>query len=221
MFICIDIHDIRKQLETLAGPPEGLSEGQQRTHDRLLDAAAAQFAEYGYRRTNIADVAEAAGVAKGTVYLYFSSKIQLLMASVAREQLALLPEMERAMELPPHERLEAYVKTLIRFTVTSPLSAGLIRGDQELSAAVADAEDEGILLDPAEEISMVAGLVADTAPGLPVRERELLSQVLLVVTTLPAHVSELGGLLGLPADDFVDTYARILARGVAAHRPEH
>ncbi|RMF21271.1 MAG: TetR/AcrR family transcriptional regulator, partial [Deltaproteobacteria bacterium] len=42
--------------------------------DRLVDAAASVFIEQGYRRTQMADVAAAAGIAKGTLYLYVESK---------------------------------------------------------------------------------------------------------------------------------------------------
>ncbi len=42
--------------------------------ERLLGAAAVVFARDGYRHASVADVAEAAGVAKGGVYLYFESK---------------------------------------------------------------------------------------------------------------------------------------------------
>jgi AcrR family transcriptional regulator len=41
---------------------------------QLIDAASAVFIAQGYRRTQMADVAEAMGVAKGTVYLYVESK---------------------------------------------------------------------------------------------------------------------------------------------------
>ena len=44
---------------------------------RLLEAAAEQFAERGFDVTNIDQVALAAGVAKGTIYNYFSSKEEL------------------------------------------------------------------------------------------------------------------------------------------------
>lgn len=40
----------------------------------LVDAATAVFIDQGYRRTQMADVAEALGVAKGTVYLCVESK---------------------------------------------------------------------------------------------------------------------------------------------------
>ena len=42
--------------------------------ERLVDAATRVFVEQGYRRTQMADVADALGVAKGTLYLYVESK---------------------------------------------------------------------------------------------------------------------------------------------------
>ena len=49
-------------------------------HARLVEAAGAVFAEKGYASTRVADIAERAGVGKGTVYEYFSSKEELLFA---------------------------------------------------------------------------------------------------------------------------------------------
>lgn len=48
----------------------------------LLDAAIVVFAERGYRNTRIDDVAEAAGVTKGAVYHYFSTKEELLLNAI-------------------------------------------------------------------------------------------------------------------------------------------
>jgi AcrR family transcriptional regulator len=44
----------------------------------LLEAAARVFAEKGVSRATVSDITEAAGVAKGTFYLYFDSKDHLL-----------------------------------------------------------------------------------------------------------------------------------------------
>jgi len=46
----------------------------------ILDAAVKVFSDKGVSKATVADIAEAAGVAKGTVYLYFGSKEQLLGA---------------------------------------------------------------------------------------------------------------------------------------------
>src|SRR5690242_2038469 len=51
--------------------------------ERLVDCAARVFIEQGYERTQMADVAAALGVAKGTLYLYVESK-EALFDLVAR-----------------------------------------------------------------------------------------------------------------------------------------
>jgi AcrR family transcriptional regulator len=58
--------------------------------EQLVDAAAAVFIEQGYARTQMADVAAALGVAKGTIYLYVESK-EALFDLVARHVDALRP----------------------------------------------------------------------------------------------------------------------------------
>src|SRR5438093_4646249 len=51
--------------------------------ERLIDCAADVFIDRGYRRTQMADVAAALGVARGTLYLYVESK-EALFDLVAR-----------------------------------------------------------------------------------------------------------------------------------------
>lgn len=48
--------------------------------ERIIAAAARFFGEKGYHNTTTAEIAEAAGVAAGTIYIYFSSKEELLVA---------------------------------------------------------------------------------------------------------------------------------------------
>ncbi|MEZ4220336.1 MAG: TetR/AcrR family transcriptional regulator [Polyangiaceae bacterium] len=52
------------------------------THRRLLEAAASHFARRGLERANLDEVVRAAGVAKGTLYNYFSSKEELFFAVI-------------------------------------------------------------------------------------------------------------------------------------------
>jgi TetR/AcrR family transcriptional regulator, transcriptional repressor for nem operon len=52
--------------------------------EQILDAAERVLVERGLAATTMADVAEAAAVAKGTVYLYFESKAELLAGLRAR-----------------------------------------------------------------------------------------------------------------------------------------
>jgi AcrR family transcriptional regulator len=48
--------------------------------EKIIAAAAKFFGEKGYHNTTTAEIAEAAGVAAGTIYIYFSSKEDLLVA---------------------------------------------------------------------------------------------------------------------------------------------
>jgi AcrR family transcriptional regulator len=52
--------------------------------DELLEAALALLVERGFAATRMEDVAQRAGVSKGTVYLYWSSKEDLLKAVIQR-----------------------------------------------------------------------------------------------------------------------------------------
>lgn len=51
-------------------------------HQRILDAAIAVIAEHGYFQARVSEIAERAGVADGTIYLYFRNKEQILMAAI-------------------------------------------------------------------------------------------------------------------------------------------
>jgi AcrR family transcriptional regulator len=84
------------------------AEQQARTRERLLEAAAAVFAEHGVDGAAIDDIAARAGYSRGAFYSNFSDKTELLialcdrrLASYRQEQLpALLAE-------PPERRLTA------------------------------------------------------------------------------------------------------------------
>src|SRR3989454_8589965 len=72
----------RSKAEPLPGPKR----------DVILRAAIDVFAESGYFNAQVADVARAAGVAAGTVYLYFHSKDDLLVSIFERTMREALAE---------------------------------------------------------------------------------------------------------------------------------
>lgn len=59
----------------------------------IVQAALASFAERGFAATRLDDVAAAAGISKGTIYLYFPNKEELFRAVVRQ---AVLPNLEAA-----------------------------------------------------------------------------------------------------------------------------
>ncbi len=72
-------------------PPTKRGRQAEERRAQLVDTALRLFAEKGFERTTIKDLAEAAGVAQGLFYHYFENKEALLFAAVDRQ--GFLPEM--------------------------------------------------------------------------------------------------------------------------------
>jgi AcrR family transcriptional regulator len=91
----------------------------------ILAAALACFAERGFAATRLEEVAQRAGVTKGTLYLYFQDKEDLFKAVVRQE---LLPNIERVEAMigeataPASILLERLIKSWCEI-VSSPVSA--------------------------------------------------------------------------------------------------
>ncbi|GHF30087.1 TetR family transcriptional regulator [Streptomyces mashuensis] len=85
-----------------------------RTYDRVLDAAASEFALKGYARTNLQHVADRTGLTKGAVYGHFSSKEEL--AGVLEHHFETVTDdllcHARQSGAPPVDRLGSLVRSL-------------------------------------------------------------------------------------------------------------
>ncbi|MCB1056515.1 MAG: TetR/AcrR family transcriptional regulator [Acidobacteria bacterium] len=79
----------------------------------ILDAARCIFSRRGFEAATIQEVAEAAGIAKGTVYLYFKSKDELYAAALTRGLEELHEESAAAMarESTAAGKLRAFIAT--------------------------------------------------------------------------------------------------------------
>jgi AcrR family transcriptional regulator len=55
-----------------------------RRRAEILDIAAQLFAQHGYAKTDVQEVADTLGVGKGTIYRYFPSKSELFLGAVDR-----------------------------------------------------------------------------------------------------------------------------------------
>jgi AcrR family transcriptional regulator len=66
--------------------------------DQILDAATVVFGKLGYANASIERIAEEAGVARSTVYVYFPNKDLLLNQCLARHRVALSARVRDAIE---------------------------------------------------------------------------------------------------------------------------
>lgn len=67
-------------------------------HTAILDAAYELFGSGGFYETKISEVAERAGIAKGTVYLYFKNKEDLFLAVTRRDCEGFLQQLEARLQ---------------------------------------------------------------------------------------------------------------------------
>lgn len=85
---------------------------------QILDAAGAVFARSGFSETRMDDIAAAAGLSKGALYLYFPGKEGIIMALLRHIFDRELEGIEAALESegPVVERLVEYVRTQCQAT---------------------------------------------------------------------------------------------------------
>ena len=83
----------------------------------ILEAARKVFAKKGFHEAKVEDIADAAGVAKGTVYLYYDSKRDIYFAAlkfgIAQMYSLLLDELKKVST--PEEKLKALIAAKLAY----------------------------------------------------------------------------------------------------------
>ncbi|HTT15670.1 MAG TPA: helix-turn-helix domain-containing protein [Thermoplasmata archaeon] len=110
---------------------------------RILDAARHLFVTRGYRRTTMEDVADALGVSKAAIYLYYRSKIDLLREIQAANRRTARAWMREALERSdPADRFSETFDDVFRKAVSREQVAlyfeilGEASHDEEIRAAI-------------------------------------------------------------------------------------
>ncbi|GAA3738319.1 TetR/AcrR family transcriptional regulator [Salinactinospora qingdaonensis] len=144
----------------------------QARREEILDAAVRVFARKGFTASRIDDVANEAGIGKGSVYLYFDSRDALLNAAfeafAARSQ-HVLDQARRGGD-PPLERISALVHAVLRALSEEPDLARILldlwsagrEGDLPLDMAGLYAQYRTVLT----ELLAQAGAEGSARPGL-------------------------------------------------------
>jgi AcrR family transcriptional regulator len=83
----------------------------------ILQAARAVFARQGYAETVVDDIATQAGIAKGTLYLYFPSKEQIYMAALLEQARQMHADSRSAMNTAAgwKDKLRAYLEVRMHY----------------------------------------------------------------------------------------------------------
>jgi AcrR family transcriptional regulator len=150
-----------------------------RAAERILDAAAAVFAERGVAATQMADIAKAAGCSRATLYRYFDNRHAVQRAFVHRAARRVGAQV--AAEIcgigDPAEQLVAGVLASLRVVRADPLLIAWFRPG-----------DAGLALELAETSEVVTAigdsLLPDARPGEP-SPAHWLTRVIVSLLTVP------------------------------------
>lgn len=111
---------------------------------RILDAAADLLLRWGYRKVTVEDIARAAGVGKGTVYLHWKTKQYVFYAVLMRDGLELFDVLldrmraDPARALPGRMTAETYLLTMGR-----PITRALVTSDISILGELVGAGQTG------------------------------------------------------------------------------
>src|SRR4051812_27342475 len=96
--------------------------------ERILDAAVKVFAREGFYNAKVSQIASAAGVADGTIYLYFKSKDDLLISLFEDRMEAINANLRKA--------LEAETSAIARLRRVVSLHLQLVAEDRHLAEVI-------------------------------------------------------------------------------------
>ena len=89
---------------------------QKEVRDAILDATDSLLSRYGYKKMTIDDLAKEVGIGKGSVYLHFTSKEEIVLSHIDRiiEQLkGKLSAIARSSDEKPEQRLRRMLQTRV------------------------------------------------------------------------------------------------------------
>lgn len=95
--------------------------------ERILDAAEEVFAKDGFFAAKVSDVAKHAGIADGTIYLYFKGKDELLISLFKRRMQQLNNAVKTATaDLAPRQQLHAFVHSYLQLVHDEPAATEVL-----------------------------------------------------------------------------------------------
>lgn len=212
--------EIGARLRELAGEIDPATKKGRRRR-AIIAAASERFASVGYQKTSMDDVAAAVGVAKGTLYLYFPTKVDLLIACTAVEKLTMVPQQEAilASAEPASVRLRAWIVFALVSTARSPLLCRLLDGDTEMAEVLAEVPREQTAESEHRFLELLAPLVKEVAGSghrwseIEVQDRCNAIRSILLLAPLLRHE---WARPGMSAERFANVLADLLVDGLSA-----
>ncbi|HUS21759.1 MAG TPA: TetR family transcriptional regulator [Aeromicrobium sp.] len=188
------------------------SPAQRERRDRMLQAAMKLASEGGYEAVQMREVADAAGVALGTLYRYFPSKVHLLVAALASqfEQAEAITERRAIVGDTAHDRVMRILGgTTVALQKQPQLTEAMVRAFMFADASVlGEIEQVGSRL-----TRMIARAIAGTPDHGEATEEEAAIIRVIADVWMSALVSWANGRSGAAeVEKSIDVAVRLLLR---------
>ena len=127
---------------------------------RILDAAVKVFAERGFHSATVAEIARGAGVADGTIYLYFKGKDDLLLRLFDEKMTELVAEVKEALSTERNApgKLRRFIQLHLALVERNPDLASVLIVELRQSAQFLKAADRQKL---AAYVDLIAEVVRE------------------------------------------------------------
>lgn len=127
--------------------------------ERILTAAERIFARHGFFAARVSEIAKAAGVADGTIYLYFKSKDDLLISLFEHRMKQVNEELRRAIAgRPPLAQLHAFIHAYLQLVADEPAAVEVLTIELRQSSKFMKEYDNPEF---ADFLRMLGGIIAD------------------------------------------------------------
>ncbi|MEA3506000.1 MAG: TetR/AcrR family transcriptional regulator [Elusimicrobiota bacterium] len=132
--------------------------------EKILKSARKIFAHTGYHEAGIDEIADLAGVGKGTVYLYFKNKEELFTSVIFKmlERTGSWVDEIREMDVGVWEKVEAMITTALDYFSRNREVFNILQGETPLQTVAPGGEMAGKIKDIVKErMEKLAGFFAE------------------------------------------------------------
>jgi TetR/AcrR family transcriptional regulator, fatty acid metabolism regulator protein len=208
-----------------AARPQSLKEKQRQERERLILRAAGELlVERGYHETSIDEIAARVGISKGTVYLHFASKEDLVVALFEHGQQVFLQQFDVILNSSqsPSEKLRAIIEWVYSSMSNRRFELfGVLRQNPELFSRFAEkhSRHEGFMEEPRARLAAVleeGKAAGELDPTMPTAVMLNMFEGLL----LPRGYRRLIVEEHMSADEIIKEVCRFFFKGVAPDASE-
>jgi TetR/AcrR family transcriptional regulator len=168
----------------------------ERIRAALVERGREQFSRYGVKKTTVADLTGAVGIANGTFYRFFDSKGDLYWAVLETEREGVLERIDEVVEATdgPEAEMRALLSAVFTEIETNPLVRGLLDDGDERARMVRGMSEAELEAAHREKVSHLLPYVESWADeGIEFEaEPEVVAGALRSLAFLTLHEEEIG-----------------------------